>query len=198
MNNKIELKKTKYNTMQKELVRKSIHMTIAFIPALASFNNNFATALLLGGVLFYFSTEYLRVNGYNLGFVTSISEIASRDRDKGITIGPITLALGAILVLIFFNPMAAACGIYALAFGDGLSSVTGKLWGQKKIPLTNGKSYIGFFTCFTMILSTTYGVTGSLSRSFLAALGGSLIELIPLKDVDNILIPIVVALIVSI
>jgi phytol kinase len=195
---KYNLLNANYSTMQKELVRKGIHMTIAFIPALANINNNLTIILLVLGTSFYLFSEILRNSGHSLGFVSTISEIASRDRDKGLTLGPVTMALGVILVLSTFSPVAAACGIYALAFGDGLSSITGKLWGVKKIPFTGGKSLVGFFTCFTMILSTTYGVTGSFRKAMIAATCGALIELVPVKDVDNLLIPFVVALAVTI
>ncbi len=188
----------KYTTMQKEFVRKGIHMTIALIPTLSSLNKNFTILLLIVGTIFYILNEILRNNGIIVfSMISSVSEIAARDRDKGITLGPVTLAIGAILSLSIFSPVAATCGIYALAFGDGLSSITGKLWGYKKIPYTKGKSYTGFFTCFTMILSTTYGVTGSFSKSLMAAIAGSIIELVPAKDVDNLLIPVTVAIVVT-
>ena len=197
--NKKDLISLKHNTMGKEMVRKSIHMTISIIPAIASINKGWTLLLLFIGVSFYLITEIARSNGSPaFGFISSISEIASRERDKGITFGPVTLTLGTIVVLLTFSPVAAACGIYALAFGDGLSSITGKIWGIRKIPFTNGKSFVGFFTCFTMILSTTYGVTRSLRVAFFAAIGGAVIELIPVKDVDNLLIPFIVAIIVSI
>lgn len=199
MNAKEKIVTLQYNSLQKELVRKGIHMTIAFVPTLAMYNERLTILSLLFGSIFFLVSEYFRANDkVIIGFITSISEIASRERDKGITMGPVTLAFGVLLTLTTFNPVAAACGIYALAFGDGLSSVTGKLWGRRKIPFTRGKSLVGTFTCFTMILSTTYGVTGSISKSILAAIGGSLIELIPIKDVDNLLIPMGVALLVTI
>lgn len=187
-----------YSSMQKEIVRKSIHMTIAVIPALSVLNKDITLMLLISGTMFFLVSEFYRSRGIILlSFVSSISVIASRDRDSGITLGPVTLALGTILALYIFNPVAASCGIYALAFGDGLSSVTGKLWGRVKIPFTKGKSFVGFFTCFTMILSTSYGVTSSLQKSLLAAVVGSLTELIPIKDIDNLLIPFVVALMIT-
>ncbi|MGL1893789.1 MAG: phosphatidate cytidylyltransferase [Spirochaetaceae bacterium] len=199
MNKDIKLIKKNYTPIQKELVRKTIHMTIAFIPLFINVNRVLTIILLIMGSALYLLSEYYRASGrVGFRFISTISAIASRDRDRGLTLGPVTLAMGTLLVLLTFNPVAATCGIYALAFGDGLSSVTGKLWGTKKIPLTGGKSFVGFFTCFTMILSTTYGVTGSLSKSIFAAIGGSLIELVPIKDVDNLLIPFVVALIVTI
>lgn len=186
-----------YSTMQKEFVRKSIHMTIATIPTFAAINKELTMSFLLLGITIYLISEYYRSkNIVLLGFVSRISEIASRDRDQGMTLGPVTLAFGTLVVLSLFNPVAATCGIYALAFGDGLSSVSGKLWGRHKVPFTNGKSYVGFFTCFTMILSTSYGVTGNLNKSLLAAVVGSVVELIPIKDIDNLLIPFFVALMI--
>ncbi len=199
MNDSVRLGSNNYSSMPKEMVRKGIHMTIAFIPTLAMISLNLTVLILVLGASFYFFVESLRAKGiYVAGYISSISAIASRDRDQGITIGPITLALGALLVLVSFNPVAASCGIYALAFGDGLSSITGKLWGSKKIPFTGGKSFVGSITCFTMILSTCYGVTGSLTKALGAAFLGTIVELIPVNDLDNLLIPIVVALVVSI
>lgn len=185
--------------MEKEIVRKGIHMTIAVVPTLAMFDSYITTLLLISGIMFYSISEIFRIQGRPLfGFIASLTSIASRERDTGITLGPLTLALGALLVLTSFPPTAAACGIYALAFGDGLSSVTGKLWGRVKIPYTGGKSVVGTLTCLIMIFITSYSVTGSLTKSLLAALAGSLTELIPVKDVDNLLIPLVVAIAVSI
>lgn len=188
----------KSNNLYKEFFRKSIHMTIAFVPTLASVNRVMTLVLLLSGLALYSVMELLRATGVNLGVISDITSFASRERDRGFTLGPVTLAVGSLLALVLFSPLASTCAIYALAFGDGLSSVTGKLWGRVKIPFTGGKSLIGFFTCFTMILSTSYGVTGSLSKALLAATAGALTELIPVKDIDNILIPVVVALTVTI
>lgn len=188
-----------YSTMQKEVVRKSIHMTIAMVPTFTAINKDLTMLFLLLGIVIYLVSEYYRSRGVVLlNILSSMSEIASRERDHGMTLGPVTLAFGTLVVLSLFSPVAASCGIYALAFGDGLSSVTGKLWGIHKIPFTRGKSFVGFFTCFTMILSTSYGVTGSLSKSLLAAVVGAIVELIPVKDLDNLLIPFAVALMITI
>lgn len=199
MDRLITLNKTEFTSMEKEVVRKGIHMTVALVPALAMISNYLTVMLLISGSVFYFLCEYLRINGRNVSTVlSSITAIASRERDHGITLGPLTLAFGSLLVLTTFNTTAAACGIYALAFGDGLSSVTGKLWGSVKIPFTGGKSVIGSLTCFTMIFLTSFGVTGSFTKSIIAATVGTLAELIPVKDIDNLVIPFVVALVIAI
>lgn len=199
MNMIIGLKRDNYTNIEKELVRKGIHMTIAVIPTLAAVNVFLTTLLLLSGIMFYLISEIFRMQGRHIsGVLSTITSIASRDRDKGITLGPLTLALGALLVLTSFNPVAASCGIYALAFGDGLSSVTGKLWGRVKIPFTGGKSVVGSITCFFMIFITTFIVTNSIEKALLAGVAGAVTELIPVKDVDNLLIPLVVAAVVAI
>lgn len=198
MDRLVTLNKTEFTAMEKEIVRKGIHMTVAFIPALSMFNSYLTLMLLISGTAFYLLSEYFRVNGNHVStFLSSITSIASRERDNGITLGPVTLALGSLLVLTTFNPTAAACGIYALAFGDGLSSVTGKLWGTVKIPFTKGKSVIGSLTCFFMIFLTTFGVTGIFSKSLIAAFTGAIAELIPVKDIDNLIIPFVVSMVIA-
>ncbi len=196
MKDKIYVINNNYS-IQKELIRKSIHMSIAFLPIISAYNYYASVILLSGGLVTYFIAEILRLNGFELGLITKITIMSSRERDKGITLGPITLALGALGTLLYFNNPAFSCGIFALAFGDGLSSVTGKLWGTIKIPFTGGKSVVGSFTCFTMILSTSYGVTGDLIKSFSAAVIGTIVELVPIKDLDNILLPLSVALVIS-
>ena len=199
MINNVKLIRKNYTTLQKELVRKTIHMTVAFVPLLAGVNTSMTITLLYLGIFFYLSSEYLRSQGIVIvSALASVSEVASRDRDNGITLGPVTLGIGALVAVSMFNPIAASCGIYALAFGDGLASLTGKLWGRRKIPFSGGKSFIGSFTCFVMIFSTSFGVTGNFYRSLVAAVGGTVVELIPIKDIDNIIIPLTVAFIISI
>lgn len=198
MNSRINLKTTEFTPMEKEFVRKGVHMSISFLPFLVSINYTLAVNLVISGIFVYLLSESLRSRGKSLGLVTKITQIASRSRDKGLTLGPLTLAIGALVPVLLFSPMAFTCGIFALAFGDGLSSVTGKLWGKVKIPFTGGKSVIGSLTCFTMILSTTYGITGDIGKALAAGIVGTIVELIPAKDLDNLLIPTVVAIIVTV
>ncbi|MBN2873854.1 MAG: phosphatidate cytidylyltransferase, partial [Spirochaetales bacterium] len=84
--------------------------------------------------------------------------------------------------------------IYALAFGDGLSSLVGKAIGSIRIPLTGGKSVEGSLTCFLAVLVSAYAVTGDALRSSVIALVATVTEAIPLKDADNILLPAVTGL----
>lgn len=176
---------------EKELVRKSIHLLIASIPLMASINVQITIGLLTAGTLIYSYAESLRCSGSNVFLITNITMIAARERDRNkFVLGPVTLGLGALLALLLYPNPAATIGIYALAFGDGLSSVIGKLIGGKTIPRSGGKTIAGSMTCFIAVFLTTTAVVDRPVESLFIALAATVIEAIPLKDFDNLLIPV--------
>ena len=177
--------------LQKEFVRKSIHLLIASIPVLASINFNITIGLLTAGTLIYSYSETLRCSGSRVFLISNITIIAARERDGNkFVLGPVTLGLGALLTLLLYPSPAAAIGIYALAFGDGLSSIFGKLFGRKIIPYSGGKTFIGSLACFAAVVFTTFTVSGDIVKSLVIALFATAIEVLPLKDFDNLLIPV--------
>ena len=181
-----------------ELLRKSIHFLIAFSPALAAVNHSFTILFLMAGILGYSVMEFLRLYGIKVPVVSVITQMASRTRDtKGFVLGPITLALGAILALTYFSPLAASIGIYALAFGDGFASLVGKLYGTCRPALLFGKSVEGSIACFTATFTVAYLVSRSLPVSFAAAFAATATEALPLGDYDNIALPLVVGVVVQ-
>lgn len=186
------------HNIQKELVRKAIHLMIAFIPTLAAWNFTFTVSLLICGILSYTYSEYMRSIGKYIFLVSDITMFASRDRDKGhFVLGPITLAFGALMALLLYPHPAAAIAIYALAFGDGLSSLAGKLFGLKKIPFTGGKTIAGSFTCLAAVFLITFHLTNSLVYSLVIAFVATALEALPSRDLDNIIIPIGTGLVAS-
>jgi len=183
------------NELRTELVRKSIHLLIGLVPTLATWNFGFTVALLASGILVYSYSELMRLRGFEIAIVSKITAIAARRRDAGrFVFGPVTLGLGALLALALYPEPAASIAIYALAFGDGLSSLAGKAFGSIKIPFTGGKSVEGSLTCFIAVLCSAYAVTGDAPRSAVIAVIATVTEAIPTKDVDNILLPAIVGL----
>lgn len=178
-----------------EIVRKSLHLLIGLVPTLARWNFGVTMALLAGGILLYSYSELLRIHGYEVAFISKLTAIASRRRDAGrFVYGPVTLGIGAMLALVLYPEPAASIAIYALAFGDGLSSLVGKAFGTIKIPFTGGKSLEGSLTCFVAVLCSAYAVTGDSPRSAIIAVIATLTEALPSKDADNILLPAIVGL----
>ncbi len=190
-NNYAKSKSFVFHNIQKELVRKAIHLMIAFVPTLATWNFTFTVSVLMAGILTYTYSEYLRSLGKYVFLISDITAIASRDRDKGhFVLGPVTLGMGALLALLLYPHPSASIAIYALAFGDGLSSLAGKLFGLKKIPFTGGKTIAGSFTCFAAVFFIAFNMFDNLGSAILLAFVATLLEALPSRDLDNIIIPI--------
>lgn len=174
-----------------ELVRKSIHLLVGFVPSLAAVNLNLTLGLLASGTLVYALSESLRMSGIEVPLVSRVTALAARRRDSGkYVMGPVTLGLGALLSLLLYPNPAASIAIYALAFGDGLSSLVGKLFGSIRLPFTGGKSLEGSLTCFAAVFVASMAVGGEVLPSLAIALFATFVEALPLRDLDNIALPV--------
>jgi dolichol kinase len=174
-----------------ELVRKSIHLLIGIVPGLAAINLNLTLGLLASGTLIYALSESLRMSGVEVPLVSQVTALAARRRDSGrYVMGPVTLGLGAMLSLLLYPNPAASIAIYALAFGDGLSSLVGKLFGTVRLPFTGGKSLEGSLTCMLAVFVASFAVSGAALPSLAIAVFATAVEAMPLKDLDNIALPV--------
>ncbi|MFP4509832.1 MAG: diacylglycerol/polyprenol kinase family protein [Spirochaetaceae bacterium] len=176
-----------------ELVRKSIHMIIAFVPLLARTVGTVPTMSLLAlGTVFYATAEIERHSGRPVFVIGRLTTMAQRSRDIGhFVMGPVTLGLGAMAALLLYPYPAAAIAIYALAFGDGLASLVGKTVGRHPLPFTGGaKSIEGSLACFATVFAASSVFLGSSVHSFIVALAATALEAAPGKDIDNLLLPI--------
>ena len=189
--------KQRFHILVKELLRKAIHICTAFVPLFLSFAYWPVIWILLIMVIVYTTAEFMRQRGATVPVISAITAAAARKRDENhFVLGPVTLACGVLLTALFFPPEAAAVGIFALAFGDGLASLAGKLFGRIRIPYTEGKTVAGSLTCFAAIYITTFAVTNRAFDSLVVASCGMFTELLPLKDFDNLFIPCLLAAIV--
>ncbi|MCR5171575.1 MAG: SEC59/DGK1/VTE5 family protein [Treponema sp.] len=181
-------------SLKKEFFRKTIHMCTGFIPLFLHLNKTITLILLCCALVCYSISELLRLRGIEIPLLSHITQAAARQRDnKGFVFGPVTLVLGIVLTAVLFDEQSARVGIFALAFGDGLASLGGKTFGKVRVPLTNGKTAAGSLTCFTAIFISSYMVTKNTGMALILAAAGTLIEGLPLKDYDNLLLPVLLA-----
>jgi len=181
--------------IQTEFLRKGIHLLIGMTPALASFSLPLTELLLVAGLLVYSFAESMRLTGHAIPVITKLTQAASRGRDRNkAVLGPITLGLGALLCLLLYPQPAAAVGIYALAFGDGLSSLVGKLFGRIRLPFTGGKTLEGSLAAFVAIFTAAFALSGNFAVALAVAFVGTFLEALPLEDLDNLVIPLGTAL----
>jgi dolichol kinase len=182
-----------FHEVKTEIIRKAIHFLIALSPTLAELNRPLTMVLLMAGTLFYTWVEYLRLSGINVPLISSITNMASRTRDKGrFVLGPVTLGLGALLSLLLYPSPAATIAIYALAFGDGVASLVGKLFGRCRPAFLGGKSLEGSIACFTAVFLAAYYVCWDYKIALSAAISATLAEALPIRDYDNLIIPLIV------
>ncbi len=190
-NGTVSTKSLILDTLQREFIRKIIHLMIALVPTLAGWNYSLTVVMLIIGIMVYSCAEFARGRGHNVPFISELTSIASRDRDKGhFVLGPVTLGLGALAALLIYPHPAAAIAIYALAFGDGLSSLAGKLFGGMKLPFTGGKTLSGSLVCFTSVLVAGMTVSSNFTALIFVALAATILEALPSRDLDNIIIPV--------
>lgn len=181
----------------KEFFRKTIHICASLIPLFATWNLHITVLALSIIVIFYIICEYARLTGITIPLVSRVTAYAARRRDKGrFVLGPVTMALGILVSLLLLPPDAARVGIYALAFGDGIASLAGKLFGRKKIPHTHGKTLAGSLACFVAVYISSITVIKNPTSAFLVAFLAMVIEMFPLRDYDNFIIPIAIGTVV--
>ena len=181
-------------TLLKEFFRKSIHLCAGLVPLVAKLSTSAACVLLALAIAVYSACELLRLRGVRVPIVSSVTAYAARDRDAGrFVLGPVTLALGVLLSLLIFPLRYATAGILALAFGDGTASIAGKLFGRHRLPGSIGKTLEGSLACFTFVFITSLAVTRNFFHALFLALTAAVFEAIPLKDFDNLLIPLLIS-----
>lgn len=174
-----------------ELVRKALHLLIALVPRLAAIDTELTMLLLGAGTLFYVLAERLRQEGRPVFIVSDLTVIASRERDHGrFVLGPVTLGVGAMLCLLLYPSTAASVAIYALAFGDGLASLAGKTLRSPAIPFTRNKTLAGTLACFLAVLLASWRLTGRLNDAVVIATVAAALELLPIRDFDNLILPV--------
>lgn len=184
-------------SFRKELTRKIIHISIALVPTIASWNFVAAVAILSSGILIYTINETARLNGRSGGFVSKLTVMAARPMENGFVWGPITLGLGALAALLYYPSPAATVAIYALAFGDGIASIAGKFLGRRAVIRIGEKTLVGSVACFIAVFISAYAVLKDLRLAVISAATATILELVPVRDADNLIIPLGTGLVLT-
>jgi len=185
------MKKFRTKLLLKELFRKSIHLCSALVPFFLDHFFTLTVILLLCALAGYTVSEILRLKGYKIPVISTVTQIAARKRDEDkFVLGPVTLVIGILITALSIkDPECRRIGIYALAFGDGLASLCGKFFGRIHISFTKGKTAAGSIACFTAVFISTFCVCRNTGIALAVAFAAMLIEILPLADMDNIIIP---------
>ena len=192
------VERQRLNAIFKELFRKSIHICSSLIPLFLKLAYWPVIGLLIFAVITYTISELLRARDINIPVISKVTEIAARKRDENrFVLGPVTLVCGILCAALLLPLDCARVGIFALAFGDGFASLMGKLIGKITIPGAHGKTAAGSLTCFFAVFISNYACCRNCLLSLIVALCAMFIEILPLSDFDNLIIPPVIGWIYS-
>lgn len=172
-----------------EIRRKLLHILIAFVPLSSSLIYHTTLLVLFSLLIIYMVSECLRVNGYSFPLLGGITRSSIRKlEERDFAFGPVTLVLGAILSILFFPVGIASTVVWIVAFADTAATIVGRSMGNHRIPYNIKKSIEGSLAAWIVALFCGL-IHLPLLPALLAASFSSIIESLPLKSLDNLLMP---------
>jgi phytol kinase len=172
---------------EREFVRKMLHLPVFIFPLIAIYSVVTAIAAL---VLLAFT--YITTLAYEKRFNKTVplfsTIIASCRRNTACDFGPFYLAIGMVVALSVSSPNNVFFAAYVIAICDSAASLVGINFGKNKIPLF-GKSYIGSLTFFVLCFIGGLYFFPPIPL-LISALVLTVIELVSIKGLDNLTLPI--------
>ncbi len=187
--------KKRASPSKNDVVRETIHASGFFMPLIAFFIGlPFVLIVICLVIALYAGSEWLRLQGKNVPIISTITRYAASQSELGeFAFAPIYFAVGILLTLLLFPAPASSAAVAIFALGDSTASIIGGTLEGKPLRFNRAKtlegSLGGFFFAF---------LAGSFFVSPWIALVGAAIamtvEYLPLPVNDNILIPVITGL----
>lgn len=195
-----------------QLSRKIIHMGTGpiFVLGWLLFNDGPLARYLAALVPLVITAQFILVGLEIINDEAAVRAISRTGNPREILKGPLFYGIVFVIVTIVYwkdSPI----GITALMLmcgGDGLADVLGRRWGKAKLPWSQDKSWIGslgmflggwLFAIVILLPFVAVGVFPApaityLSPLTLIVLVGTLVESLPLREIDNLTVTISTAL----
>lgn len=183
-----------------EIVRELIHLGSFSIPCLCAFTfiEAFPVSLLILFVtLLYIISEFSRIRGMDFPFFSTITRRAALNPELyEFTSSPIFFAVGVMLSLLLFPTPASYASVAVLTLGDGFARISGRMIGRTVLPFNKGKmvegSIFGFLFAFFGAMVFVDPI-----KALTAAATGMIVESLPLPVNDNLTIPMITGLVLT-
>lgn len=189
-----------------EVVRQLVHASSVIIPFFWLWDSSWHLLifLIIGGLtLLFVISEVLRSFGIQIPLISKMVLAAGREEEiDRYVLSPIYFAAGVTLPLLIFGmilpfPLIAAASVIAFLIGDALSTIGGIFFGRHHYPFNPPKTIEGTLIGFSIAFFVLLLIVSPLS-AFLCAFIAALIELLPLPLDDNLAVPIITAIILTI
>jgi phytol kinase len=188
------------------LSRKFIHIGTGplFVICWVLFDSSFSSRLLAAVIPLLITIQFVLVGVGVIKDEAAVKALSRSGDRREILRGPLYYGIIFVLITLIFwtdSPIGIAA-LMLLCGGDGLAEILGRQFGKKTLPWSSSKTYIGslgilvggwIVSFLVMAYFVATGTFTSQISAFLApvtiiALTGTLIESLPLKDIDNITI----------
>jgi len=191
--------KPKPTLSRNQIIRGTIHMSGFTVPFTCNylFNRHLVALIISLTTLLYIISELTRIMGRNFPILTSItSRAAVKLEPYEFATAPIFYALGIILSLTIFPPSVGYAAIAILTLGDGSATLFGKKLGKTRFPFNKAKNLEGSILGFTLaFLGATLFIDPI--RALISATAGMLTECLPTPINDNLIIPLVTGILLT-
>ncbi|NIR86788.1 HAD-IB family phosphatase [Candidatus Bathyarchaeota archaeon] len=183
-----------------DLTREAIHISGALIPFVCTYllDRYLVSLLILIVILLYTASELSRLEGTHVPLFSTVTRTATTKPELyEFVTAPILFALGIMVPLIFFPIPINYASIMILALGDGSAAFFGKKFGRTVVPFNKGKRVEG------SIFGFLFGLLGALLfvnpvKALVGAAVGMLVESLPTPVSDNLAVPLVSGLVMTI
>lgn len=182
-----------------DFAREAIHISGFLVPFVCMYVNRYLVSLLILLVtLLYTASELARLRGTNVPVFSTITRTAAiKPELYEFVTAPILFALAIMFSLILLPEHVNYASIAILALGDGFATLFGREFGRTVFPFNKGKrvegSVFGFLFAFMGALSFV-----SPTKALVGAAVGMLVECLPTPVSDNLAVPIVSGLAMTI
>ncbi len=199
--------------VESHLSRKLIHIGTGplFVLCWLLFTDNPINKYLAALVPLAFTLQFLLIGIGVIKDEPSLKAMSRSGDRREILRGPLYYGIIFVLLTIIYwksSPIGIV-GLMLMCGGDGLADIFGRKWGAQKIPWNQGKSWVGSGGMFlggwllSALVIWIYTLAGVFSASFqtylipitIIAVVGTLVESLPLKDIDNITVTVSAAIV---
>ncbi len=175
-----------------EFFRKLLHLPALLFLLIGYYSPKISIGVLISLICFYL-LEY-KLRSHSQIKTPYLSNLILRfSRSSEFDYGPLFLALSLVLLQLFFPFISAVCGVLMIVIADSFAACFGVLLGRRKIFYSSHKSYMGSFAFFSSAFLSLFFLIGLYPALFLALLG-CFLESLPLKQLDNLIVPLGVSL----
>ncbi|MFX1565562.1 MAG: haloacid dehalogenase-like hydrolase [Promethearchaeota archaeon] len=189
-----------------EILRQLLHASAVIIPLLWFWDTSWHTPIymLIGSLtLLFILSEVFRSFGIKIPLISNMVLAAGREEEiDSHVLSPLYFAAGVTLSLLIFGtllqlPHIAVASVIVFLIGDAFSTIGGIFLGRHHYPFNRQKTIEGTLIGFTSAFFVLLLIMSPIS-ALLTAIIAAVIELLPSQLDDNLAVPLITAIVLTI